>query len=194
MKGSRLKDDIEAAIATLRSLAPLEGALERAAELVAAALRSGGKVLVCGNGGSAADALHLATEFVCRYQADRRPYPAVCLNASGTDLTAIGNDYGFEHVFARQVAAFGRPGDVLVALSTSGRSENVRRALSAARDAGVTTIGVLGRDGGACRPLADVALVVPGDSTARIQEGHTLLLHTLCESVERRLQQSSDRA
>jgi D-sedoheptulose 7-phosphate isomerase len=189
----RLETNIEAAIATLRALAPLADELERAAAIVAEALAAGRSLLTCGNGGSAADALHVATEFVVRFEADRPPYPAVCLNASGPDLTAIGNDYGFEDVFARQVAAFGRPGDVLVAISTSGASENVRRALSAARGRGVVALAVLGRDGGPCRAEADLALVVPGSSTARIQEGHKLLLHTLCESVEARLRGAGTR-
>jgi D-sedoheptulose 7-phosphate isomerase len=190
MTGSRLEDNIEAAVATLRGLAPLAEDLERAAALAAGALGKGGKLLSCGNGGSAAEALHLAAELVCRFEADRRPYPAQCLNASGPDLTAIGNDYAFEDVFARQVEAFGRPGDLLVALSTTGRSENVRRALVAARAKGVASLAFLGRDGGPCRELADVALVVPGSSTARIQEAHALLVHTLCESVERRLREA----
>lgn len=187
MPESRLLTNIEAAVSTLRSLGPLEQELDRVAEVVARALQSGHKLLACGNGGSAADAMHVSTEFVCRFESDRRPYAAVCLNASGSDLTAIGNDYGFEEIFARGVRALARPGDVLLVLSTSGRSENVRRALLAGRQVGITSVALLGRQGGACRELADFALVVPGTSTARIQEAHQLLLHTLCEMLELRL-------
>ena len=162
----------------------------RAVALVADALNAGHKLLVCGNGGSAGDAMHLATEFVCRFVADRRPYPAVCLNASGGDLTAIVNDYHFEELFARQVWAYGQPGDVLIVLTTSGRSPNVRRALETAVERGVSTLAFLGRGGDACRGLATVELLVPGPvtmPTAHIQEAHKLLLHSLCEAVEERL-------
>ena len=128
---SLLRRNVDEAAVTLQSLLALEGEVERAAELMAAALAAGHKLLTCGNGGSAADAMHLATEMVVRFDQDRRPYPALCLAASAGDLTAIANDYAFTEVFARQVEAFGQPGDVLVAISTSGRSENVRRAIPA---------------------------------------------------------------
>jgi len=169
---------------TLQSLHALQPALERAAEIVGGALSQGGKLLVCGNGGSAADGADFATEFACRYSTDRRPYPAVNLSGCGSLLTATGNDYGFEEIFARQVRAFGRAGDVLVALTTSGNSPNILAALEAAKGLGLHTIALLGRDGGRARGLAEVELVVPSQITARTQEAHKFLLHVLCEIVE----------
>jgi D-sedoheptulose 7-phosphate isomerase len=155
-----------------------------AAELVSKCLLSGGKLLVCGNGGSAADGADFATEYTCRFIRDRKAYPAINLSACGSLLTALGNDYGYERTFARQVEAFGKPGDVLVAITTSGNSENVRLALEAARLAGVHSLALLGRDGGKCKGVADIELIVPSTVTARIQEGHKFLLHSLCEQVE----------
>jgi D-sedoheptulose 7-phosphate isomerase len=181
---SLLHRNVEAATATLRSLLTLEPCVEEAADLIAKAFASGKKLLACGNGGSAADAMHLATELVVRFEKDRRPYPALSLAASSGDLTAIANDYAFTEVFARQVEALGQPGDVLFAITTSGRSENVRRALEAARRGDLKTIALLGRDGGPTRGLADVDLLVPSQSTARIQEAHKVLIHTICETVE----------
>ena len=137
-----------------------------------------------GNGGSAADGADFATEFTCRFLTDRQPYPAINLAAFGSVLTATGNDYCFDEVFARQVRAFGRKGDVLVALTTSGNSKNILSAIAAANIAGVQTIALLGRDGGRARGLAQVELIVPTPITARIQEGHKFLLHVLCEIVE----------
>ena len=172
------------AIATIQSLHALQPALEMAAELVGTCLRGGGKLLVCGNGGSAADGADFSTEFTCRFVTDRQPYPALNLAACGSVLTATGNDYGFDEVFARQVRAFGRTGDVLVALTTSGNSQNILSALASAKSAGLTTLALLGRDGGLARGLASVELVVPSPVTARIQEAHKFLLHVLCEMVE----------
>ena len=169
---------------TLQSLRPLQPALERAAEIVGGALSQGGKLLVCGNGGSAADGADFATEFACRFITDRRPYPALNLSGCGSLLTATGNDYGFEEVFARQVRAFGREGDVLVALTTSGNSPNILAALAVANGLGLHTITLLGRDGGRARGLAEVELLVPSQITARTQEAHKFLLHVLCEIVE----------
>jgi D-sedoheptulose 7-phosphate isomerase len=172
----------------LPQLKSLELQVNAAAEAIAKSLLSGGKLLACGNGGSAADASHLTTEFVCRFNKDRKPYAALSLATHGGDITAIGNDYAFEDLFARQVEAFGRKGDVLVAITTSGKSENIRRALLAAKKSGVTSVAFLGRDGGTCAGLADIELLVPGAITARIQEGHKLLMHTICEMVEVELQ------
>jgi phosphoheptose isomerase len=179
--------NIADAKALLEQLAGLESKIEAAAEMIAAALLSGHKLLACGNGGSAADASHLTTEFVARFDRDRRAYPAISLAAHGGDLTAIGNDYSFADLFARQVQAYGKPNDVLVVFTTSGRSENIFRALAAAKDLSVKTIAFLGRDGGKCAGLADVELQVGGTITARIQEGHKFLLHTICELVEEQL-------
>jgi phosphoheptose isomerase len=183
--------NIADAMAVLQQLAGLELPIESAAEMIAAALLSGHKLLACGNGGSAADASHLTTEFVARYDRERRGYPAISLASHGGDLTAISNDYSFEDLFARQVHAFGLPGDVLTVFTTSGKSENVLRALMAAKEMGVKTIAFLGRDGGKCAGLANVELLVGGQSTARIQEGHKFLLHTICELVEEQLSPSA---
>ena len=174
----------------LRSLLQLDGQLANAADLIEQCLRAGNKLLVCGNGGSAADAAHFATEFVVRFAKDRPAYPAICLTADGGLLTAAGNDYGFEEIFARQVAAFGQPGDVLICLTTSGKSKNVERALEEAKTRKLKTIAFLGRDGGSTIGMADVDLLVCGDSTARIQEAHQLLLHVSCEIIEARLGRS----
>ena len=179
--------NIADAQAVLQQLAGLEPHIEAASDLIAEALLSGHKLLACGNGGSAADASHLATEFVVRYHRERRPYPAISLAANGGDLTAIGNDYSFADLFARQVKAFGSAGDVLAAFTTSGASENILRALMAAKELNLKTIAFLGRDGGRCAGLADVELLVSGTLTARIQEGHKFLLHTICELVEEQL-------
>jgi phosphoheptose isomerase len=179
--------NIAEAKAVLEQLAGLGSGIEAAADTIAAALLSGHKLLACGNGGSAADASHLTTEFVARYDGERRAYPAISLAAHGGDLTAIGNDYSFADLFARQVQAFGRPDDVLVVFTTSGKSENIFRALGAAKDLRVKTIAFLGRDGGKCAGLADVELLVGSRVTARIQEGHKFLLHTICELVEEQL-------
>ncbi len=170
--------------ATIESLRPLQPALERAANLVGACLTGGGKLLVAGNGGSAADGADFATEFACRFLTDRQPYPAINLAACGSLLTATGNDYGYEEVFARQVRAFGKKGDVLVVITTSGNSTNILSAIAAANIAGLHTIALLGRDGGRARGLAQVELIVPSTITARIQEAHKFLLHTICEIVE----------
>lgn len=165
----------------------LETAARRAADLVAAALRDGHKVLVCGNGGSASQAMHIEAELVVRMERERRPLPAVALGASAPTITAAANDYAFDAAFERGVRALGREGDVLVALTTSGRSENVRRALIAAREIGIHTIALLGRDGGFTTGIADVELIVPGTSTARIQEWHLFLAHAVIELAEDQL-------
>jgi D-sedoheptulose 7-phosphate isomerase len=182
-----LKSALTAATETLRSLSQLDAGIGKAADLIAACLTSGNKLLVCGNGGSAADAADFCTEFACRFVEDRRPYPALNLSQGGSLLTATGNDYGFEQIFARQVAAFGKEGDVLLAISTSGKSVNIGRALEEGKSRKLKTIALLGRDGGSCRNIADVDLIVEGGATARIQEGHKFLLHVLCEIAETRL-------
>ena len=182
-----LKTAIAGAIETLQSLVHLDGEIEKAADLVEECLRAGKKLLVCGNGGSAADASHFATEFVVRFMNDRPAYPAICLAGDGGLLTAAGNDYGFDEIFARQVAAFGLPGDLLICLTTSGKSRNVERALQEAKARKLKSISFLGRDGGSTIGMADVDLLVRGELTARIQEAHQLLLHVLCETVEVRL-------
>jgi len=182
-----LKQALAAAVETIQSLDKLEAPLQRAADLIVECLNPGNKMLVCGNGGSAADAADFCTEFACRFMHDRRPFPALNLSQGGSLLTAIGNDYGFEEIFARQVAAYGKSGDVLIAITTSGKSANIKRALETAKDRNLKTIALLGRDGGSTIGIADVDLIVSGNSTARIQEAHKFLLHVLCEAVELRL-------
>ena len=168
----------------LAASAALAPAVDAAGEAILASLRSGGKLLTCGNGGSAADALHLAEELVGRYRIDRRALPAICLNADVTALTCIANDYGYNAIFSRQVEALGRSGDVLVGFSTSGNSPNVLAAFAAARARGVITILLSGKDGGQARTQCDHALVVPSATTARIQEVHTLVLHQWLEAID----------
>lgn len=168
-------------------LGALEPDVARAGSLIARSLAAGGKLLVCGNGGSAADAQHLASELTGRFIQERTPLAAVSLTTDSSALTCIGNDYSFDEVFARQLRALGRAGDVLVAISTSGHSANVRRAVEDARALGMPVIGLLGRDGGAIKGLCDVAIVVPDPATARIQEAHILVIHTLCGLIEQEL-------
>ena len=184
---SPLQRAIEESITTLRSLAPLEEPLARAAALVTRSLTGGHKLLICGNGGSASDATHLATEFLCRFKDDRRPYPAISLPANGEFMTAVCNDYQADEIFARQVWGLADKGDVLIVITTSGKSKNVVRALEEGRRKGVESVAFLGRDGGFTKGLATVDLIVPGTATARIQEGQKVLYHALCELVEEKL-------
>lgn len=172
----------------VRSLGELREATYLAASTCARAISSGGKLLLCGNGGSASDCLHLAGELVGRLKDNRRSLPAIALTADSAVLTCIANDFGYENVFARQVEGLGRPGDVLIALSTSGASVNVIRAVEAANAAGITTIGMLGGSGGALRELCAQRLVVAASrDTARIQECHILIGHVLCALIEQEL-------
>lgn len=158
--------------------------LGRAADLIAGAFASGAQLLLCGNGGSAADAQHIAAEFVGRYLSERDPLPAIALSANTSAVTAIANDYGFSEVFARQVRAHGRAGDVLLAISTSGESANVIAAARAAKERGLSVVGLTGRSGGELAGLCDVCMTVPVRATPRIQEAHMLLAHVLCGLVE----------
>jgi D-sedoheptulose 7-phosphate isomerase len=156
-------------------------------ECIWESMQQGGKLLICGNGGSAADAQHLATECMVRLEAERAPLPAIALTTDTSLLTAAGNDYGFETIFARQVAGLGRPGDVLLAISTSGNSPNVVCAVEEAHRRGVRTLGLLGRDGGRLKDMVHIALVVPSSNTQRIQEVHITIGHILCGTLERRM-------
>lgn len=160
------------------------GAVECAAQACVGSLRAGGKVLLAGNGGSAADAQHIAGEFVSRFMFDRPGLAAVALTTDTSILTAIGNDYGFEQLFSRQVQALGRPGDVLIAYSTSGRSPNILRALETGREFGLVTIGFTGDRGGPMHDLCTHVIAVPSADTPKIQEGHFVLGHILCGLVE----------
>lgn len=161
--------------------------VERAAELIVDAFKANGKLLVFGNGGSAADAQHIAGELVNRFLQDRRALPAMALTTDGGVLTCIANDAGFENVFARQIEALGTKGDVCLAISTSGTSPNVTVACEQARKQGIVVIGLLGRDGGNVAALCDLALIVPSNDTQRIQETHNLIGHVVCELVESKL-------
>ena len=162
-------------------------AVERLATAATAALSADAMLVWCGNGGSAADSQHLAAELVGRFRNNRRPLRSVALTTDTSVLTCVGNDFGYDEIFARQVEAVGRRGDLLIAISTSGNSENIRRALIKARQVGMTTAALLGKGGGACRDLADIPIVVPSDTTARIQEMHILIGHVLCDVIERGL-------
>lgn len=184
---SHLQRAIEESIVSLRSLSALEEPLNQAAQLVLRCLTSGKKLMFCGNGGSASDATHLATEFLCRFREERRPYPALSLTANGEYLTAVCNDYHADEIFARQVWGLAEKGDVLIVITTSGKSKNVVRALEEAKRKGVESIAFLGRDGGFTKGLATIDLIVPGSVTARIQEAQKVLYHALCEIVEEKL-------
>jgi D-sedoheptulose 7-phosphate isomerase len=179
-----LRDLAETALRTAERIGP---DLERAAAMVRETVERGGTLLFCGNGGSAADAQHMATEYVVRYMRNRRAVPAVALTTDTSLLTAVGNDFGFDHVFARQVEALARPGDLLVIHSTSGQSPNVLRAAEAARAKGVAVLAFSARDGGPLRALADHNVVVPTDRTDRAQEIHLCVEHVICDLVEQAL-------
>jgi D-sedoheptulose 7-phosphate isomerase len=163
------------------------GPAAEAAGAMIAALRSGGRVFACGNGGSAADAQHFAAELVGRFERERAALGAIALTTDTSIVTAVANDYDFSRVFARQVEALGRPGDVLLGISTSGGSANVIAAFAAAKAAGMTTVALTGRDGGAVGAAADIHVNVPAASTARVQEVHRTLLHAVCALIEREL-------
>ncbi|RZJ09817.1 MAG: SIS domain-containing protein [Rubrivivax sp.] len=186
-----LRNPFEAGLAAHRALFDrlhaLQPDIERAAELMADTLRRGRKLLLMGNGGSAADCQHLAAEFTGRFLRERAPLAAVSLTTDTSALTCIANDYGFDEVFARQLAGVGQAGDCAIGISTSGRSPNVLRALERARELGITTIGLSGRDGGEMRELCDLCIVVPHPDTARIQEAHIFIGHSWCALVEQAL-------
>ena len=177
----------ELAATAERVATELEADMDRALEMVQATVAAGGTLFFCGNGGSAADAQHMATEYVVRYMRNRRAYPALALTTDTSLLTAAGNDIGFENVFARQVEALARPGDLLIIHSTSGNSPNVLRAAEAARAKGVKVLAFSARDGGALRALADHNIVIPTTRTDRAQELHLCIEHIICDVVERSL-------
>lgn len=178
---------IDQSIAAIESLRKLKPQIEAAVAVLADSFAAGGKLLACGNGGSAADGAHFTTEFLCRFVNNRKALPAISLTCDGSFLTATANDYGYDYVFARQIEGLGKRGDVLVALTTSGNSASVKRALETASACGMKTIALLGRDGGETLGLADVEITVPGESTAPIQEAHKVIIHLLCGGVEERL-------
>ena len=181
-----VRDALDESARVKQSLREQAPEIVRIAGRVADAFRAGGRLYACGNGGSACDAMHLVEELVARYKRERPGLPAQHF-VDGPTLTCWSNDYEFRTVFRRQVEAFARPGDVLVALSTSGSSPNVLEAVEAANERGVLTVGLTGRDGGRMRELCGEVIVVPASATERIQEGHITLIHLLCELVERSL-------
>jgi D-sedoheptulose 7-phosphate isomerase len=187
-----LKSQLDASCAVIQSLAAQVELVERIAVLARDTLLDGHMLLACGNGGSATDAQHLAEELIGRYRATRRALPAVALTADTAALTCIANDFGYDYVFARQIEALARPGDLLVCFSTSGNSPNVVAALQAAHARGARSVALLGKDGGAARGLADLALIVASDDTARIQEAHLQVLHYICEVVEAAILRTED--
>lgn len=184
---SLFKDNIRQHLALFSKLELLDESVSRAAAIISESLRNGGKLLLCGNGGSAADCQHIAAEFTGRFIKDRPPIAAISLTTDTSALTCIGNDYSFNEIFSRQVSALGRPGDILLGITTSGNSGNVLAAVAAAHALGIQTVGLLGRDGGKARNLFKHSIVVPSDVTARIQEAHILIGHTICGMVEKEL-------
>jgi len=172
--------------AALGSLNDRLGDIQACGQALIESLATGGKILVCGNGGSAADAQHLAAELTGRFETSRRALPAIALTTDTSALTAIGNDFGFEQIFARQLQALAKPGDCLVAISTSGNSQNVLNAVKAAKDLGLVCVGLLGRDGGLLKPLCDHSVTVGHAQTARIQECHLLVEHIWCAMIDAR--------
>ena len=161
--------------------------IANAAEAIIEALKAGNKIMFCGNGGSAADSQHIAAEFVGRFQKERAAWPAIALTTDTSALTALGNDYTFDIIFSRQIQALGKKGDVLIGISTSGNSKNVLEALKIAKSMGIKTIGVTGGTGGQMVPLSDISIIAASPKTARIQESHLVIFHTICEIVENAL-------
>ena len=185
--GSLFLSNLDEQVSLLRRLESVDLAVAQAGDVLARSLLDGGKVMFCGNGGSAADSQHLAAELIGRFIKDRRPISAIALSTDTSVLTCVGNDYSFDEVFARQVQGLGRKGDVLVAISTSGNSRNVIRAAEEAKAIGVSVIGLLGHNGGILKELCDLVIIVPSQVTARIQESHILIGHTLCGLIEQNL-------
>ena len=178
---------ISEAIDALELLRESEAEFDAAVSIMVECLQNGGKILACGNGGSAADASHFMTELLCRFCDDRRSLPGIALTNDGSFLTATANDYGFDHVFARQIEGIGNPGDVLIGISTSGNSPNVLAAIETANAKGVKTIALLGRAGGQTKGVADLDLIIAHETTARIQEAQKVLIHAFCSAIEKRL-------
>lgn len=175
---------LAATVSTLQALTGIRPAIDRAGDLILATLQRGGKLLIGGNGGSAAEAAHFATELVGRYARNRRSLPAIALSSDGSLLSCLGNDYGFEQAFARQVEGLAQPGDLVVFLTSSGNSANVIAGLHAARARGLESIAFLGRGGGQAKGLATIDLVMPGDSGAAAQEAHLFLIHHFCDRID----------
>ena len=181
---SRFTEIIDSSVAAIESLRGVEPQFDAACAILVESLSGGGKVMACGNGGSASDSAHFMTELLCRLDVERPPLAGIALTNDGSFLTAVGNDYSFDEIFARQVAGLGKAGDVLIGMTTSGNSKNVLRAFEVAKELGVKTVALLGGDGGAAAGVADVDLIVPVKATARIQEAHQVLIHQICGEVQ----------
>lgn len=179
-----LDSSLAATIKTLDSLKDIRAEIDRASTLILETLRNGKKLLICGNGGSAAEAQHFSTELVGRYFKNRRSLPAVALNADGSLITCIGNDYGFDAVFSRQIDGLAQPGDLVIGITSSGNSGNILAALQTAKKLGLKSISFLGRGGGKAKGLATVDLVIPGDSGRTAQEAHLFLIHHFCDLID----------
>lgn len=177
-------DELKAHLEVANRVLSIDEAVMSVANTVVATLKNGNKILICGNGGSAADAQHFAAELTGRYKSERISLPAIALTTDTSALTAIGNDYGYDEVFARQLSGVGNSGDLLIGISTSGNSKNVLKAFEIAKQKGIKTIGLSGRDGGVMNELCDINVVVPSNDTARIQEMHILIIHTICAAVD----------
>jgi D-sedoheptulose 7-phosphate isomerase len=178
------EDSLAETTRTFQSLASIRPAIDEAGRLIAGTLKGGGKLLVCGNGGSAAEAAHFATELVGRFSGNRRSLPAVALSSDGSLLSCLGNDFGFDQVFARQIAGLARPGDLAVVLTSSGDSPNIVAALGEARKLGLKSLAFLGRGGGRAKGLATCELIVPGSHGPSAQEAHLFLIHHFCHLIE----------
>ena len=180
----KIIQDLQTEIEVSEKLKQLAPEIARAARMIIDGIKSGGKVLICGNGGSAADSQHLAAELVGRFKRERRALPALALTTDTSVITSLSNDYSFDRIFSRQVEALGAPGDILIMISTSGNSANLIRAANLARERDLKTIALLGRDGGELAGKADLILIVPASETARIQEGQAVIYHIICDLVE----------
>jgi D-sedoheptulose 7-phosphate isomerase len=178
------EQSLEETTRTLKALADIRPAIDQASKLILETLKSGGKLLVAGNGGSAAEAAHFATELTGRYAKNRKALPAMALSADGSLLTCIGNDYGFDQVFSRQIEGLAKPGDLVVVLTSSGNSANIIAALNTAKNQGIKSLAFLGRGGGKAKGLATCELIIPGQSGAAAQEAHLFLIHHFCELID----------
>jgi D-sedoheptulose 7-phosphate isomerase len=184
LMGESIRSSLQEHHQTLQTVHDIISQLESSVICMRQVLGTGGRIFACGNGGSAADAQHFASELTGRFEKDRKGYAAIALSTDSSALTAIGNDFGFDFVFSRQLQALGQPGDLLLAISTSGNSANVLQAVHYARDHNIYSVGLLGRDGGKLTSLVDLPLIIPAQRTARIQEAHIFILHLLCELLE----------
>ena len=185
MYSEKIKDLIKESISVKEKL-PIQD-IQKLVETVIYTYKKGGKILVCGNGGSAADAQHMSGEFLNRFKIERNPWPCIALTTDTSTITAIGNDYSFDDIFSKQVEAFGNEGDILIGISTSGKSKNVIKAVEMAKKKKMVCIGFLGNDGGPLGKLCDIPIIVNSKDTPRIQESHTLIMHIMCELVEKEL-------